>query len=104
MLSEEERKELLEVGASVVAKIENLIKGVSSSIQVVFRYGVTTTLDETETEKGFCTWILFLFTITNLGGSEEEQVKTFIRDSLSDLFEEPSMSKYNVQWAFELAN
>jgi hypothetical protein len=99
--TDEVKDELMGVGAMIVADIEKLIEGVSSAIRFDFRHGVTLAPDGAGTGPAHSAQIVLLFTITDLGGSDETVTKAFINDRLLAICGDPSMIKYKVQWAFE---
>lgn len=83
---------LMEAGATIVADIERLVRTVSVAIRTDFRYGVMYEPVQ----------IVLLFAITDLGGSDEAQVKAFIHDRLLAILKEPTMVRHKIQWGFEV--
>jgi hypothetical protein len=92
----DEREELVNVGTTIVFDIKQLLATSNSAIQTSFRFGVY--LDEKAEA-----YIVLYFVVTDLGGSEEGNLKTFINDRLFGIFkDQQEMVRYNVQWAFEV--
>ncbi len=103
-LTDNERDELMSIGASIVLDMEQLVHALSPAIQTAFRHGVVLELRGAGTELARSAEVMLLFTVTDLGGSDEAQVKTFIQNQLRDVFKDPSMARYKAQWAFEVAS
>jgi len=98
----EEKKELMSVGAIIVADIEQLLATTSSVIRMKFTHGVVLELGGTEEAPTRSVEVLLSFVITDLGGSDEKQIEVFIYERLLEIFKGVSMSKYKAQWSFEV--
>jgi hypothetical protein len=47
--------------------------------------------------------VVVLFVVTNLGGSEEEDVRRVILEVLLQQFADPSLSKYRIRWGLDIS-
>jgi hypothetical protein len=101
IVTDEQKEELMGLGAMIVADIEKLIGGVSSAIRTEFRHGVTLAPGGAGTGPAQSAQIVLLFTITDLGGFDETKVKTHINDRLLQIIADRSKMKYKIQWGFE---
>jgi hypothetical protein len=102
VLSEEEREELMSLGARIIADIEQLLEGRSSAIRTRFTHGVTLEIGGTGARLTRSAEMLLFFVITDLGGSDERQIEEFIDERLLEIFKDPSMIRYKAQHSFEV--
>ena len=100
-ITDEDREEYMGVGGMIIKDIQELINTTSSKIQTQFTHDVILEIGGTETEPTRSVEILLSFVITDLGGSNETQIKTFIHQRLVGFFKEQSMKKYTTQWSFK---
>jgi hypothetical protein len=97
----DEREELVRLGATIVNDVEQLIASSSSAVKMDFRHGVgVASRNWYGAAREY--FIALSFVITDLGGSDESTVKTFIEDRLLEIFKDPTMMKRKVHWAFKV--
>jgi hypothetical protein len=102
VLSDAERDELMDVGKMIIVDMVQLLRTVSSAIKTSFTNGMSLEFCGTGTEPVRTPTIIMLFTITDLGGSDQTQVERFIEDRLLAWFEQPSLARYKVIWDIEV--
>lgn len=100
-LPREEYEEMMNIGADIVAEVKRDLKATSFALQTNFRHGVRT-MQGVGTGSMHTASIVLLFTVTDLCGSNEEVVRQFIKDELTEIFCKPAMMRYRTEWKFEV--
>lgn len=103
-ITDEEREELMSVGAAIIADVKESLETSASNIRTRFEHGVTLELGGSGDKLTRSVEMLLFFVFTDLGDSDEEQVKAFIQQRLLEIFSDPSYLKYKAQQSFEVVS
>jgi hypothetical protein len=97
-MSDQEKEVLMAVGKNIITDIKALLKTVSPKTRTEFTHAAAVKLGGSGTEPVRTLEIVLLFSITELGGTDELELRTFIYDRLLHWVNQPATTPYKLRW------